>query len=209
MTLRRRPGAVVAAIAAATLCLVTALTACAADDGRVDLARIVAGWPDQYAVSGTKAEPLYTERIHADRDGDLFRVRIEVLGQGDAALGTQHSSVRVGADGTVVWVDGCEKAAGQCASDTDLRGFLATAALVGLARAGRLPQSATVREFHGTSVLCVDDAALHPDAAPATVTLDPCFDRTSGAVLAHWSPESRAFVGATLAPGFAVTSGAP
>jgi hypothetical protein len=190
------------------VCLAASLTGCAAEAGPIDLAQVVAHWPDRYEVIGTKAEPLYTELISAARDGDVFRVRIDAVGQGDAPLGTQESRVRVDDDGTVEWISGCTKAPAECAHDTDLRGFLATAAAVGLARSGRLPHTATLRDLHGTSVVCVDDAALHPDAEPAAVRLDPCFDRSSGAVLAHWSPDSAAFVGATLADGFSVTSGA-
>jgi hypothetical protein len=168
------------------------------------LAAVVADWPARYTVEGSKSEPLYTERIRIDRDGDDVRLRIDVIGQGDEAFGTQQSAVHVGQDGTVVWTDGCTKTPAACADDTQLRGFLATAALVGLARQGRLPAHAVARDVHGTPAVCVDDAALHPDAPPAAVRLDACFDRATGAVLAHWSPDSAAFVGATLAPGFTI-----
>lgn len=172
--------------------------------GAVALAAIVADWPTGYTVVGAKSEPLYTEHIRIDRDGDDVRVRIDVVGQGDERFGTQQSAVHVGEDGTVSWTDGCTKSPAACADDTELRGFLATAALLGLVRQGRLPADGVARDVHGTPVVCVDDAALHPDAPPAAVRLDPCFDRATGAVLAHWSPDSAAFVGATLAPGFTV-----
>ncbi|MFJ6652617.1 hypothetical protein ACIQLJ_07470 [Microbacterium sp. NPDC091313] len=171
----------------------------------VALADIVAGWPSGFTVEGSKSEPLYTEHIRIERDGDDLRLRIDVVGQGDEAFGTQQSAVRVGASGAVAWTQGCTKPAAACADDTALRGFLTTAALLGLAREGRLPADGVRRDVHGTAAVCVDDAALHPDAAPAPVRLDTCFDMATGAVLAHWSPDSSAFVGATLAPGFTVT----
>jgi len=202
MTAARRTGTVIAAAAAFTALAACTLTGCATTPA--DLADVVAGWPDQYRVEGTKAEPLYTELIEAERDGDVFRLRIDAIGQGDAPLGTQTTGVQVAADGTVTWLPGCRPAAA-CADDRPIRGFLTTALVVGLARADALDAAVTDRELHGTPVLCVDDAALHPDAA-ATVPLDPCFDRETGAVLGHWSPDSAAFVGPTLAPGFTVTA---
>ncbi len=203
MNAARRPRIVAAAAAATTMAAACALGGCAA--APADLAALVGSWPGHYRVQGTKAEPLYTELIAAERDGDVFRVRIDAIGQGDAALGTQRSSVRVDDDGTVTWLTGCDPAA-VCAPDREVRGFLTTALVVGLARSGDLAAAATERDLHGTPVLCVADAALHPDAA-ATVPLDPCFDRATGAVLGHWSPESKAFVGPTLAPGFTVAAG--
>lgn len=197
----RRTSTGAVALAASTALAACVLTGCA--PASPDLADVVASWPDTYRVEGTKAEPLYTELIAAERDGDVFRLRIDAVGQGDAALGIQRSGVRVDPDGTVSWLADCTPAAA-CADDRAVRGFLTTALVVGLARAGGLSAAATARELHGTPVLCVDDAVLHPDAA-ATVPLDPCFDRATGAVLGHWSPDSEAFVGPTLAPGFTVS----
>jgi hypothetical protein len=207
MTRRRRTVIALAACGVGAVAVATLVTGAAfADTDRVPLAPLVASWPETYAVQGMKSEPLYTEHIDITRSGDVFDVRIEVLAQGDAALGTQHDVVAVDADGTVSWSTGCGKTPALCADDTELRGFLATAALVGLARADRLPETGVAREVHGRAVVCVEDGALHPDAAPAHVRLDPCFDRATGAVLAHWSPDSAAFVGATLAPGATVSS---
>jgi hypothetical protein len=172
----------------------------------VALAAIVADWPDSYSVVGSKSEPLYTERITFSRDGDLFALRIEVTAQGDTALGTQRGAVRVSGDGAIGWVAGCTKDAAACANDPTLRGFLTTAALVALERTGRLPDTGTARTLHGTPVVCVDDDAVHPDSAPSTAGLDPCFSIASGALLGHWSAASAAFVGPTLAPGFAETN---
>lgn len=192
--------------AAATGCVAAfAVAGAAVASSPVVLAPIVSEWPEQFVVTGAKSEPLYTEHIRISRAADTFTAQIEVLSQGDTALGTQRSAVKVHPDGTIEWLHGCTKQPSHCASDPALRGFLATAAVVALARDGRLPAEATAREVHGTRVVCVDDAALHPDAAPVTVRLDPCFDRDTGAVLAHWSHESSAFVGATLAPGFAIS----
>ncbi len=208
MIRHRRPLIALAACGAAAVAAAAAAiggVARAATD-QVPLAPLVDAWPASYTVVGAKSEPLYTEHIRISRDADEFRVRIDVRAQGDAALGIQESAVRLGADGVVSWDAGCVKSAELCADDTALRGFLATAALLGLARQDRLPATGTPRELHGTDVVCVSDAELHPDAAAATVRLDPCFDRATGAVLAHWSPDSAAFVGATLAPGFTVTA---
>jgi hypothetical protein len=206
MIRRRRLALALAACGAGALAVAAATSAAFAATDQVPLASLVASWPSQYEVTGMKSEPLYTEHIDIVRDGDAFDLRIDVLAQGDAALGTQHDVVEVAADGTVSWVSGCGKTAELCADDPALRGFLATAALLGLARAERLPESGTARTVHGVDVVCVDDASLHPDAAPAHVRLDPCFHRATGAVLAHWSPDSEAFVGATLAPGAVVSS---
>lgn len=188
--------------------MATALTGAALvrSDASVQLAPLVAGWDAHWQVTGTKSEPLYTERIDVRRDGDAFQLRIEVIGQGDTALGTQRSAVSVDAAGTIAWTEGCTKDPADCSDDTRMRGFLATAALISLEHQGRLPATGTARTLHGTPVVCVADAALHPDAAAAEVRLDPCFDRATGAVLAHWSPDSAAFVGATLAPGFTVST---
>ena len=174
--------------------------------GEVSLAPIVAEWPDAYSVAGSKSEPLYTERITFSRDADLFVLRIEVIAQGDTALGTQRGAVRVAGDGTITWVAGCTKDAAACENDPALRGFLTTAALVGLERTGRLPETGTARALHGTPVVCVDDDAVHPDTAPSIAGLAPCFSIATGALLGHWSAASAAFVGPTLAPGFAETS---
>lgn len=197
-------GAAVAGVCGAGVAAVAA-AAPAAEPRTVALADVVAGWPDGFVVTGAKSEPLYTEHIRIERSDDDLRVRIAVIGQGDEPFGTQRSAVHVGDDGTIAWTRGCPKDPDSCADDTTLRGFLATAAVLGLAREGRLPREGVVRDVHGTPAVCVDDAALHPDAAPAHVRLDPCFDLATGAVLAHWSPDSAAFVGATLAPGFTVT----
>lgn len=208
MSGRRRLSLLAAACGAGAVVVATALTGAAlvrADD-TVELAPLVAEWDAHWQVTGTKSEPLYTERIEVRRDGDAFQARIEVIGQGDTALGTQRSAVAVDAAGTIAWAEGCTKSTADCADDTQLRGFLSTAALISLKRQGRLPATGTARTLHGTPVVCVPDAALHPDAAAADVRLDPCFDRATGAVLAHWSPDSAAFVGATLAPGFTVST---
>ncbi len=197
-----------ATIVGANLASATSTGAAAADPvaatlpSPVELAPIVAAWPDSYTVVGTKSEPLYTERIAYAREGDLFVLRIEAIAQGDSTLGIQRGAVRVADDGTVAWVSGCTKDASTCADDPALRGFLTTAALVGLERAGRLPEIGTARALHGTPVVCVADDDVHPDAPPSTAGLDPCFSVATGALLGHWSSASAAFVGPTLAPGF-------
>lgn len=194
-----------ALVASTALALMWAASAHASDD-TASLAPIVVSWPDQFAVVGTKSEPLYTERISFARSGDDFALEIEVLSQGNVALGTQTSAVTVDAD-TVRWVEGCTKTDALCQNDTTLRGFLTTALVVAADRAGTLPASGVVRDLHGADVVCVDDAELYP--SPPTVPLHPCFDIASGAVLGHWSPDSHAFVGATLADGFHITTPAP
>ncbi len=195
-------GATIAGASIATASATASLPVIATVASDVPLAPIVSDWPDSYSVVGGKSEPLYTERIASSRNGDLFALRIDAIGQGDAPLGTQRGAVRVTDDGTVTWVSGCTKDAGACADDPALRGFLTTAALVGLDRAGRLPEAGVMRTLHATPVVCVDDDAVHPHAAPSTAGLDPCFSVATGALLGHWSAASAAFVGPTLAPGF-------
>jgi len=170
----------------------------------VSLAPIVQSWGAGYTVVGQKSEPLYTERISSTRDGDVFAVRIEAIAQGDAPLGVQESAVRVDADGTVEWLAGCTAGA-SCADDPAVRGFLSGATVLSMERQGRLPATATQRMLHSVAVLCLPDAALHPDAPPAVSDLQPCFSRQTGALLGHYSPASEAFVGPTLASGFEVT----
>lgn len=186
-------------------CGAAVATARVREPATIPLAPVVAAWPTGFVAEGMKSEPLYTEHIRIQRDGDDLRLRIEVVGQGDEPFGTQEGAVHVGDDGTVTWDAGCPKDPTACADDTQLRGFLTTAAVLALARTDRLPHDGVVRDVHGTPAVCVDDTALHPDAPPPVVRLDPCFDLATGAVLAHWSPDSAAFVGATLAPGFTVT----
>ncbi len=195
-----------AALVASTAIALTWAASAHASDDNAPLAPIVASWPDEFAVDGTKAEPLYTERISFARSGDDFTLEIEVLSQGNAALGTQTSVVTVDA-GTVRWVEGCTKTGALCQDDTTLHGFLTTALVVAADRAGTLPASGVIRDLHGTDVVCIDDADLY--ATPSTVALHPCFDIASGAVLGQWSPDSHAFVGATLAAGFHITTPAP
>ena len=194
-----------ALVASTAIALIWAASAHASDDN-APLAPIVASWPDEFAVVGTKAEPLYTERISFARSSEDFTLEIEVLSQGNAALGTQTSAVAVEGD-TVRWVEGCPKTDALCQDDTTLRGFLTTALVVAADRAGTLPASGVIRNLHGTDVVCIDDADLYP--TPSTVALHPCFDIASGAVLGQWSPDSHAFVGATLADGFHITTPAP
>lgn len=176
-----------------------------AEGATVPLAPIVAAWPSQYTVVGTKSEPLYVEHITSTRDGDVFALRIEVIAQGDSALGTQVSAVRVQGDGSIEWLAGCTKDASGCADDPALRGFLSAAVVEAAVREGRTPDSASARTLHGVPVVCVRDELLHPDAPPAMTDLQPCFSRSTGALLGHYSPAGSAFVGATLAEGLAQT----
>jgi len=168
----------------------------------VDLADVVAAWPSSYTVRGSKSEPLYTEHVTSTRQGDVFAVVVEVVSQGDAALGTQRTAVRVGPDGRVQWLQGCTKNAAACADDPALRGFASAAALLSAQRRGHPPATGTVRAIDGEPVVCLDDDALHP-AAPGLTDLQPCFSRSTGALLGHWSDASGAFVGPSL---FEITS---
>lgn len=181
------------------------LTGETTEGATVELAPIVDAWPDVYTTTGTKSEPLYVEHITSTRDGDIFALRIEVVAQGDAALGTQLSAVRVGTDGRIEWLAGCTKSATACADDPALRGFLSAATIRSALDRGSLPATATTRTLHGTAVVCIADRALHPAAPPAAIDLQPCFSRSTGAMLGHYSDASAAFVGATLAAGFVDT----
>jgi hypothetical protein len=179
----------------------SAIPATPADGSAVALAPLLATWPDAYRVTGTKSEPLYVEHITSTRTGDDYALTIDVVAQGDSPLGVQSSSVHLDADGTVRWVDGCTKAPDRCADDPGLRGFLSQAALLAAERRGGLPEWGVARTLHGHPVVCVSDAALHPLDPPTVVTLDPCFSTATGALLGHWSSDSDAFVGPTLAEG--------
>ncbi len=175
----------------------------APDGETIALAPIVAAWPDGYEVTGTKSEPLYVEHITSLRDGGRFTLTIDVESQGQSALGVQHGSVQLEADGRIRWVDGCTKTAAECADDPGLRGFLAQAALLGALQRGVLGPDAvgTARTLHGHAVVCVTDRMLYPDSPPVVEGLDPCFSIATGALLGHWSTPSSAFVGPTLADG--------
>ncbi len=181
--------------------------AASAEGQPVALAPIVAAWPEAYTVTGTKSEPLYVEHITSTRTGAVFSVTIDVVAQGDSPLGTQNSQVELGTDGSIRWIGGCTKPAAQCADDPALRGFLSEAAVLSAARRGFLPAEGVARTLHGHPVVCVSDAALHPDAPPAVASLDPCFSMSTGALLGHWSSASSAFVGPTLAEGLVDRAG--
>ncbi|MFB2586534.1 hypothetical protein [Herbiconiux liukaitaii] len=196
--------AAAAVVAVTTLVAVaaTAAAAPAAEDGAVvELAPLVASWPSGYTVTGTKSEPLYVEHITSTRDGSVLSLTIDVKSQGESALGVQTGSVEVEADGSIRWLDGCTKPAEDCLDDPGLRGFLALAALLGAERKGTLPATGRAETLHGHPVVCVSDAALHPDSPPVVDGLDPCFSVATGAMLGHYSAESAAFVGPTLAEG--------
>lgn len=171
------------------------------DGSEVALAPILESWPEGYTVTGTKSEPLYVEHITSTRDGALYRLTIDVKSQGESALGVQTGEVALEADGRIRWIDGCTKTAAECLDDPGLRGFLSQAALLAAERTGTLPATGVSRTLHGHPVVCVSDLALHPDAPPTVDGLDPCFSIATGALLGHYSTDSDAFVGPTLADG--------
>lgn len=175
------------------------------DGAVVELAPIVAGWPDGYTVTGTKSEALYVEHITSVRSGPSFSLTIDVKSQGESALGVQTSRVEVLPGGGIRWTDGCRKSEAECLDDPALRGFLTQAALLGAEEKGALPATAVARTLHGHPVVCVSDVELHPASPPVIDGLDPCFSRSTGAVLGHYSLQSGAFVGPTLAEGFTDT----
>lgn len=177
----------------------------ATDGSVVELAPIVAGWPDGYTVTGTKSEALYVEHITSVRSGSSFSLTIDVKSQGESALGVQTGRVEVLPGGGIRWTDGCSKTAPDCLDDPGLRGFLTQAALLGAEVKGELPATAVARTLHGHPVVCVSDVALHPASPPVIDGLDPCFSVSTGAVLGHYSLQSGAFVGPTLAEGFTDT----
>lgn len=177
------------------------LVASASDGTVVPLAPILATWPEGYTVTGTKSEPLYVEHITSTRAGSVYHLTIDVKSQGESALGVQTGEVALEADGRIRWIDGCTKTAAECLDDPGLRGFLSQAALLSAERTGSLPATGVARTLHGHPVVCVSDLALHPDAPPTVDGLDPCFSIATGALLGHYSTDSDAFVGPTLAEG--------
>lgn len=197
-------------IGAVVLVSLALLVACGSSAGpggagqsaaQVELAAVVARWPPVWTVTGTHSEATYVEHIRVTRRAEDFQLTIDVTAQGAQAGGRWSRTVRVGGQGAVVDLDpaGC---AGNCTELDSMRGYLAAAVLLALHRSGTGPTSGVVRKFGPRSVICVAGDALYAAAgtpvAPGAVVLDPCFDRTTGAVVAQYAPMLGTFGGPTL-----------
>jgi len=153
----------------------------------VDLAAWESRLPSVFAVSGIKTEPTYEEAIDIRREGDVFTV----IGGAPGWAKRATESVRVTGDGTILE---------RCASDPTCgitatpAGFLATALLVSAARRHRLHGQVVAVPFGARMVVCVPAETL---GVPLPI-FDPCFDRTTGAVLAQRHRLSGRFDGPSL-----------
>lgn len=159
-----------------------------AQSRRVDLARWVDGWPDHFAVSGTKTEPTYREVVEVRRDGDVFTV----MGGAPAWMALSVEAIAVGGDGEMrhlVCPPGMD-----CSGPARPAGFLASAAVLAARRAGRLDGTGDVLAFGGRRVVCVPAEAI----GILQPILDPCLDLASGAVIAQRHRLSGRFDGPSL-----------
>ena len=162
----------------------------------VDIVEMVGAWPTSWSATGTKSEPQYVEHLAFSRSGMTFALDIELVAQGGQDGGSTALEVTVLDDGRLQRSGDC----GTGCTDTTVRGFLSTATLLSRISTGELADGATptLRQFGDREVACVSDSVLFPTDQP--FFLDPCFDLTTGAVLAHYSTSSSAYAGATLNP---------
>ncbi len=181
---RREPFA--AAMLLAMLCSPVSATSPA----EVNLAVIAGSWPDQFDMRGTKTEPTWVESVRLVRRGDLFALEGGGLHDGEQAI----EAVEVDAAGAVRRV-ACP-AAMDCARRDALAGFLASAEFVAAHRAGRLRGRARIQSYGQRAIFCVPGEALGIDSP----LLDPCFDVSTGAVLAQRDRASGGFGGPSLDP---------
>jgi hypothetical protein len=166
-----------------------AVVGCAGGDGdRVALDSVVAGCQEDFTVRGAETEPTFIERFVYGRMGDLFAL------DATSSIGEfGRIVVRIGSDGTV--------AAVTCPAGTDCggpwtTGFLSTVAVLSVYRQGRLDGDGLSMRFAGRDVVCVPAEMLGAADPP----LDPCFDRNTGAVVAHRHRSDGSFDGPTPDP---------
>lgn len=170
--------------------LVLALAATVAEAAPVDIAAWVRTWPDRFSVAGDKNEPTYLAAIDIARDGDRFTI----TGGAPAWAERSTEAISVAADGRLSHAV-CPRAM-RCDDGRVPSGFLAQAALLGAARAGRPLGTAEPVAYGARRVLCIDAERL----GIAEPILDPCFDVATGAVLAQRHRLSGAFDGPSLDP---------
>lgn len=175
-------------ILAAAALLVAAAQARAGET--LDIARLARSWPTHFTLSGTKTEPTYIEHIRMRRDGNVFTLE----GGGPAGVAPSVEVVTVAPDGTLT-ATVCPKAM-NCARPLRPDGFLASAAILGALRRGKLKGRLQPRRFGHYRVVCVPAEEIgiaHP-------ILDPCVEIHSGAVLAQRHRRTGRFDGPSLDP---------
>lgn len=156
------------------------------------LTAMVAAWPTDFLVTGTKTEPTYIEHVRFGRRGDLFGLEIDIVPQGNIAGGRIRTVLSVSPQGVVTEV-GCGRPA--CEIDQPPHGFLATAWVLALQRRGDLRSPIRPRRFAGRSLVCLDDSTLET----AQPVMDPCLDSSTGGALAQLSRlDPTQFAGPTL-----------
>jgi hypothetical protein len=156
------------------------------------LAATVAGWPDEFMVTGTKTEPTYIEYVRFGRRGDLFGLEIDIVAQGNHPGGRTRTVLAVSPQGVVTEL-GCGRRT--CTVEQPPHGFLATAWVLALYRRNELRAPVRLRDFAGRALLCLDDRAL----GTADPVMDPCLDSATGAAPAQLSRLDPArFAGPTL-----------
>lgn len=176
--------------AALALCALSPAAALDTQGMTIALADWAASLPDSYRVEGVKTEPFTVLAVTLWREGDLFAV----LGGAPGHEVRAFQGVTVSATGLIAPAP-CPDGA-RCGSADGRAGFLATAALVALSRAGTLSGTAPLLSFAGHEVVCLDATIL----GTRDPIFDPCLERLSGAVLAQRHRESGRFEGPSLSP---------
>lgn len=155
----------------------------------IDLRSWVLSWPDHYAVSGKKFELAYIQAIDIRRDGNVF----SVTGGAPSWIERWTQTVTVSPAGVL---ENATCGTSPCAGIAHPSGYLASATMLALARTKKLTGHGDLRQFGSRQVVCVPGEVL----GFAQPLLDPCFDRTTGAVLAQWQRTSGRFDGPSLNP---------
>ncbi len=157
----------------------------------VEIAAMAAGWPERWVLTGTKTEPTWVGHVRLSRDGDRF------LLEGGAPLGETPSreAMQLGNDGTLHRTL-CPPGMAVCDDDAPPAGFLASAAILGAIRSGRLDGRFEPRPYGTIEIVCIPAETI----GIADPVLDPCVETGSGAVVAQRHRLSGAFAGPSLDP---------
>jgi hypothetical protein len=170
--------------------LLALLSASFAQAAPIDLARWASGLPPRFSVHGVKTEPTYQEIVDIRREGDVFTL----VGGAPAWAERSQESIVVARDGGLRY--GLCPAGLSCDVSPVPTGFLATALLVSTVRRGRLHGAGATATFGGREIVCVPAERI----GIKRPLFDPCFDRTTGAVLAQRHRLTGQFDGPSLEP---------
>jgi hypothetical protein len=165
-------------------------SAATAAPSQVNLAAWVATWPETFAVAGVKTEPTYLGATEIRRDGSTFTL----IGGAPAWADRAVEAISVDAGGHMRHVR-CPVGL-DCAGTPRPTGFLASAAVLSAARAGRLSLRGDLLSYGGRAVVCVPAEAI----GVSNPILDPCLDYATGAVVAQRHRLSGRFDGPSLDP---------